>query len=103
MQDLSHLCNPDPISSLTPTSMAAGNMESSNANAMTAPGSPPVDPLPPAAEQDDPDIVASVHDRTVVTRGEDTGLHGGPQVLVRGAWNDLGGGGAPAGYRGGAR
>jgi hypothetical protein len=32
---------------------------SSNRLAMTAPGSPPVDPLPPAKDQGDPKITAS--------------------------------------------
>jgi len=42
--------------SLTASSMAAGNMTASNRQAMTAPGSPPVDPLPPAADQGDPTV-----------------------------------------------
>lgn len=39
--------------------MAAGNMVSSNHLAMTSPGSPPVDPLPPAKDQGDPKITPS--------------------------------------------
>jgi len=39
--------------------MAGGNMMSDNKLAGTAPGSPPVDPLPPAKEQADPKISAS--------------------------------------------
>jgi hypothetical protein len=52
MRDLSPLAK----NSVTATSQAAGNMTSSPDNAMTAPGSQPVDPLPPTADQDDPDI-----------------------------------------------
>jgi hypothetical protein len=68
--DLSHLLRPDPVSALVPTSQAAGNMTSSNANARTAPGSVPVDPLPPAAEQDDPDVTATACDGRHLVRGE---------------------------------
>jgi len=49
----------DRITALSPTSMAAGNMVSSNHLAMTSPGSPPVDPLPPARDQGDPVITPS--------------------------------------------
>lgn len=42
--------------SLAVSSMAAGNMMSSNRHAMTAPGSEPVDPLPPSKDQGDPQI-----------------------------------------------
>ena len=52
MRDLSPLAK----DSVTATSQAAGNMTSSASNAMTAPGSQPVNPLPPATDQDDPDI-----------------------------------------------
>lgn len=51
MQDLSHLLPADPVTALTPTSQAAGNMMSSNEPAMTAPGGLPVDPLPPSKDQ----------------------------------------------------
>lgn len=51
-QDLSELAS----GSLAVSSMAGGNMSSTNRPAMTAPGSPPVDPLPPADEQGDPAI-----------------------------------------------
>lgn len=50
MQDLSHLAD----GSLTVTSQAGGNMMSGRNKAMSAPGSQPVDPLPPAKEQGDP-------------------------------------------------
>ena len=52
MQDLSNLA----ANSLTVTSQAGGNMMSSNAQAMTAPGSRPVDPLPDRDRQDDPNL-----------------------------------------------
>ena len=50
MQDLSRLAD----GALTVSSMAAGNMVSSNEQAMTAPGSRPVDPLPDRANQGNP-------------------------------------------------
>jgi len=53
-QDLSAM--PLAKSSMWPSSQAAGNMTSSNAQAMTAPGSDPVDPLPDRAEQGDPSV-----------------------------------------------
>jgi hypothetical protein len=59
MEDLSHLLPGDPITALAPTSQAGGNMMSDNKLAHTAPGSQPVDPLPPAKEQADPEISAS--------------------------------------------
>jgi hypothetical protein len=52
MQDLSKLAKDSPWSS----SQAAGNMTSSNREAMTAPGSPPVDPVQPASDQGDPTV-----------------------------------------------
>jgi hypothetical protein len=51
-RDLSRLAD----NAITATSQAAGNMMSSNATAMTAPGSQPVSPLPPAADQDTPNL-----------------------------------------------
>ena len=42
--------------SLAPTSQAGGNMMSSNAQAMTAPGSEPVDPLPDRDHQGEPTL-----------------------------------------------
>jgi hypothetical protein len=59
MQDLSSTLPGDPITALVGVSMAGGNMMSDNKLAMTAPGSQPVDPLPPAKEQSDPKITAS--------------------------------------------
>ena len=52
MQDLSGLAKNGPWV----TSQAAGNMMSSNEQAMTAPGSVPVDPLPDRARQGDPAV-----------------------------------------------
>lgn len=52
MEDLSSLAE----NSLTATSQAGGNMMSSNATAMTAPGSQPVTPLPPTRDQDTPNL-----------------------------------------------
>ena len=52
MQDLSHLAK----DSIWPTSQAAGNMMSDRAAAMSAPGSQPVDPLPPAKDQGEPAV-----------------------------------------------
>jgi hypothetical protein len=55
MQDLSHLAE----NSMTVTSQAAGNMTSGRPAAMSAPGSQPVDPLPPTQDQDDPNMTMS--------------------------------------------
>ena len=62
MEDLSTIYEEfgsDRITCLAPTSQAGGNMMSSNRLAMTSPGSPPTDPLPPARDQGDPVITAS--------------------------------------------
>jgi hypothetical protein len=66
MQDLSKMLTTDPVTALAPTSQAGGNMMSSNRLAMTAPGSEPVDPLPPAQDQGDPKVTAIDHKRTVL-------------------------------------
>jgi hypothetical protein len=50
MRDLSHLA----ADSMWVTSQSAGNMTSSNEQALTAPGSRPVDPLP--ADMGDPKV-----------------------------------------------
>lgn len=52
MKDLSNLAR----DSMTVTSQAGGNMSSSNEQAMTAPGSEPVDPLPDREHQGDPKL-----------------------------------------------
>lgn len=61
MQDLSGLFPKDPISALTPTSQEGGNMRASNEEAMTAPGSQPVDVMHPAGDYfgNDPTITPS--------------------------------------------
>lgn len=60
MEDLSGTVFPgDPITALVPSSMEGGNMASDNKLAMTAPGSQPVTPLPPAKMQADPKITTS--------------------------------------------
>jgi hypothetical protein len=66
MQDLSSALTTDPVTALAPTSQAGGNMMSSSRQAMTAPGSPPVDPLPPSKDQGDPKVTAIDHKRTVL-------------------------------------
>lgn len=52
MQDLSSLAK----DSMWPTSQEAGNMMSGRPAAMSAPGSPPTTPLPPAKDQGDPSV-----------------------------------------------
>jgi hypothetical protein len=52
VQDLSHLAK----DSMWPTSQEAGNMMSDRPAAMSAPGSPPVTPLPPAKDQGTPAV-----------------------------------------------
>jgi hypothetical protein len=54
MQDLSNL--PLAKTSLWVSSMSGGNTTSSNENAMSAPGSVPVDPMPTAKEAADPAV-----------------------------------------------
>ena len=44
------------VNSMWPTSQAGGNMQSSAKEALTAPGSEPVDPVPDRSEQGDPHI-----------------------------------------------
>lgn len=115
MEDLSHLFAGGPISALTPTAQSAGNMTSSNAAAHTAPGSPPVDPMPPAEKQADPAITAEAHvspvlldqggaavnpdnaDRSAPFAGDSSGGWASKPILQRGGWNDMGGGPAPEG------
>jgi len=65
VQDLSHLAE----NSLTATSQGAGNMMSSNATAMTAPGSQPVTPLPPTRDQDTPNLTEPTGDAAQVSIG----------------------------------
>lgn len=102
MEDLSGLFS-DPISALVPTAQSGGNQVSSLANAMTAPGSQPSTPFTSmpgeVIDHPAPDVDATRHDRRTVTGGGDSGLRGGRPALVRGGWNDMGGGPAPEGYR----
>jgi hypothetical protein len=65
VKDLSPLAD----DSMWSSSMAGGNMTSSNRLAMTAPGSPPVDPVQPAAKQDDPTVKLGAQ-MTVGTSGK---------------------------------
>lgn len=62
-KDLSNLLPVDPITALAPTSQAGGNMlaQEGNDNAMTAPGSPPVDNMNDHLSQvhEDPTITPS--------------------------------------------
>lgn len=69
MEDLSHVIPSDPVTALVPTSQAGGNMTSSSKMAMTAPGSPPVDPVPGASEQGDPAVRPS--NSTRIEPGDD--------------------------------
>lgn len=55
MQDLSSLAR----DSMWATSQEAGNMMSGRPAAMSAPGSPPVTPLPPAKDQGVPEVTDS--------------------------------------------
>jgi hypothetical protein len=52
VQDLSRLAE----DSMWVTSQAGGNMMSGRPKAMSAPGSVPVNPLPAASEQDEPNV-----------------------------------------------
>jgi hypothetical protein len=81
VQDLSSLAR----DSMWPTSQEAGNMTSGRPAAMSAPGSTPVTPLPPAKDQGDPQVSASPG--PVIRPGDD----GKPKAKA-GSWNP----GAPA-------
>ena len=103
MQDLSATIFPDgPISALVPSSQSDGGEPHRN-RAMTAPGiDPPLEVVRIPGEIDvhgPPAVSADQHARVTVTDGGDSGLRGGRPLLVRGGWNDMGGGGAPEGYR----
>ena len=95
MEDLSSIyerLGGDPVTSLSPTSMSAGNMQSSSRLAMTAAGSPPVDPLPPASQQGDPAITAENYDTPVLIDAAGTKItpdnadRGNPFTQASGAW-----------------
>lgn len=82
MRDLSDLA----VNSITATSQAAGNMTSSNATAMTAPGTEPVDPLPDRDHQGDPHLTPIGHSRSVLVGG--AGNAGPGWDYVQGADHD---------------
>ena len=66
MRDLSGLA----ADAMWVTSQAAGNMTSSTEQALTAPGSRPVDPLPDRADQGDPQVdVPAQKNPSVTTTG----------------------------------
>jgi len=81
VRDLSALAG----NSMTATSQAAGNMTSSNETAMTAPGSQPVTPLPPAQDQDTPNIEMSPRIPPSFT-GKPDPTHGAAWNPGRPAW-----------------
>jgi hypothetical protein len=83
-------------------------MTSSNARAMTAPGTQPVDPLPDRAHQGDPTVTPIDHPRSVLVHGDQapspvpwTAADGSPwksaaddeylprMQLARGGWNEV--------------
>lgn len=89
VKDLSNLLPQDPISALSPTSQEGGNQQSSNADAMTAPGSQPVDILKDRDVQVDPKV--EVSNKTKIEPSDD----GKPQSTdmigyqpSRPAWNN---------------
>ncbi len=75
IEDLSKLAK----DSMWSSSQAAGNMTSSNEEAMTAPGSPPVDPVQPAADQGDPTVKLGAPMKT--------GTDGKPQASSQASYN----------------
>jgi hypothetical protein len=82
VQDLSHLAE----DSITATSQAGGNMMSSNATAMTAPGSQPVTPLPPMRDQDTPNLTMSPAIPPSFSGKPDVTKTAGPWNPPRPAW-----------------
>ena len=70
---------------LAVTSQAGGNMQSGRVLAMSAPGSQPVDPLPPAKDQGDPNLSESPSDG--VRHLQD----GGSDVATGYDWDDVSG------------
>jgi len=80
--DLSHLLPGDSVSALCPTSQAGGNQVISNANAMTATGSPPSTPftsVPGEVIDHGAPEISSEHHARVVVIGPDGGKAGGRQ------------------------
>jgi len=70
-QDLSGLLPGDPVTALVPTSQEGGNMRASNEQAMTAPGSEPVDVMQPAGEYFHNDPTVSTSNVAVIEPGSD--------------------------------
>ena len=67
MQDLTHLIPAGPVTGLAPTAQSsAGDMTTSNENAMTAPGTDPVTRMPDVAAHPAPEIEAIETGRSVV-------------------------------------
>ena len=62
MQNLSGLA----VNSMWITSQEGGNLTHDNSGAMTAPGSAPATPMPPAVQQADPVVRPADHARTVL-------------------------------------
>jgi hypothetical protein len=86
----------DPVTAMSPSSMAGGNRVSDSARqTMTAPGSDPVDPMPPADLLGDVTIGAAKYDTPVrVGAGgakatRDRADRSGPWTNVSGARWDL--------------
>lgn len=81
------------LTPLAVTSQAGGNMQSGRPAAMSAPGSTPVDPLPPAKDQGDPSVGTS-------PGGGRTHLqHGGDDVGDGRGWDNVSGRRLPWGPR----
>ena len=57
MKDLTSLAD----GSMWVTSQEGGNLVHDNSPAMTAPGTSPATPMPPAMDQSDPDVGTSAH------------------------------------------
>lgn len=105
MQNLSGLA----VNSMWITSQEGGNLTHDNSGAMTAPGSAPATPMPPAVQQADPVVHPLDHARTVLTPGNDapaqqvpwTQADGSPWMsaadethlprtrIQRGEWNEV--------------
>jgi hypothetical protein len=97
-QDISDVTPKDPISALSPTSQEGGNMRASNEDALTAPGSQPVDVMEDAGRYFTNDPTIEVSNDTPIEPGTDgkpqasksaDGIHnpGAP------GWHRTGGGG----------
>ena len=68
MQDLGHMLPGSPFTALVPTAQEAGGLVSSNALAMTAPGTEPVTPLPDRDHQADPSLTPLATGRVATDR-----------------------------------